>query len=104
MLPALDNLDRALQFAAELPEADRSRFAQFYDGIVLVNQQVNEVFAGMGIETIRTVGEAFDPHFHEAVAVEISASQAGGCAGKRRWQRAKGGYGHRSGDRGDGDL
>lgn len=70
MLPALDNLDRALKFASDIPEEQRSNFVQFFDGIVLVNQQVNEVLAGMGIMPIATVGEQFDPHFHEAVAIE----------------------------------
>jgi molecular chaperone GrpE len=70
MLPALDNLDRALKFASEMPEEKRNEFAQFFDGIVLVNQQINEVLMGMGIMPILTVGEPFDPHFHEAVAIE----------------------------------
>lgn len=70
MLPALDNLDRALKFASDLPEEQRKQFIHFFDGIILVNQQVNEVLAGMGIMPIATVGEPFDPHFHEAVAIE----------------------------------
>lgn len=70
MLPVLDNLERALNSAAALPEAKRAEFMQFFDGIVLVNQQINEVFAGMGVQPIATVGEPFDPHFHEAVATE----------------------------------
>ena len=70
MLPVLDNLDRALD-SIENTNPDRSpEFQQFYDGIILVNQQVNEVFAEMGVQSIPTVGEIFDPHFHEAVAAE----------------------------------
>lgn len=70
MLPVLDNLERALNSAKELPEEKRTDFQQFFEGIVLVNQQVNEVFAGMGVQPIVTVGETFDPNFHEAVATE----------------------------------
>lgn len=70
MLPVLDNLDRALDFAAEMPEEKRAEFEQFFDGIVLVNQQVNEVFSSMGVSPIASVGEEFDPHYHEAVATE----------------------------------
>lgn len=70
MLPALDNLDRALQCASELAEDKQAEFAQFFDGIVLVNQQVNEVLVEMGIDPILTVGQPFDPHFHEAVAID----------------------------------
>lgn len=72
MLPVLDNLDRALDAADKLPGKKSDDFQQFYDGIVLVNHQVNEVFAGMGVQPISTVGETFDPNFHEAVAIESS--------------------------------
>lgn len=70
MLPVLDNLDRAL-ISVESPTVKKGGdFQQFYDGIGLVNQQVNEIFSAMGVQPIETVGELFDPNFHEAVAVE----------------------------------
>jgi molecular chaperone GrpE len=72
MLPALDNLNRAVDFALAMPDEQRTGIQQFLDGVVLVSQQVNDVLAEMGIERIATVGEAFDPHFHEAVATEES--------------------------------
>jgi molecular chaperone GrpE len=72
MLPVLDNLNRALDFAGEDTSEKAQEFQQFFQGIVLVNQQVNEVLAGMGITQISSVGELFDPNFHEAVAVEQS--------------------------------
>ena len=70
MLPALDNLDRALQFAADMGDERQTEFVQFFDGIVLVNQQMNEVLVEMGIVPIPTVGYPFDPHIHEAVAID----------------------------------
>ena len=70
MLPALDNLNRAVDFAVEVPRDDKNEFQHFVDGVVLVNQQINEVLAEMGIVPIATVGEAFDPHLHEAAATE----------------------------------
>lgn len=70
MLPVLDNLDRALD-SIENSDTERSpEFQQFYEGIILVNQQVNEVFSEMGVQPITTVGELFDPNFHEAVSAE----------------------------------
>jgi len=39
----------------------------------LVSHQVNDVLAEMGVQPIATVGETFDPHYHEAVATEESA-------------------------------
>jgi molecular chaperone GrpE len=72
MLPALDNLNRAVDFALAMPEEERTEIQPFLDGVVLVNQQVNDVLAEMGVQPIATVGETFDPHFHEAVATEES--------------------------------
>ena len=72
MLPALDNLNRAVDYALAMSEDKRAEIQPFFEGIVLVNQQVNEVLAEMGVQPIATVGEVFDPHFHEAVAVEES--------------------------------
>ena len=70
MLPVLDNLDRALASVEGVTTKKGEDFQQFYDGIGLVNQQVNEIFSGMGVQPIATLGETFDPNFHEAVAVE----------------------------------
>jgi molecular chaperone GrpE len=73
MLPVLDNLDRALKSAEQIVGQRSDDFQQFHHGIVLVNQQVNEVFANMGVEPIASVGEVFDPNFHEAVATDVCA-------------------------------
>lgn len=70
MLPVLDNLDRALGSLEKTKAVKSPEFQQFFDGIALVNQQVNEVFSEMGVQPIATVGETFDPNFHEAVATE----------------------------------
>lgn len=70
MLPVLDNLDRALDSASNSEERDPAEFRQFFDGIVMVNQQLNEVLAEMGVEPIKSVNEQFDPNYHEAVATE----------------------------------
>ncbi len=70
MLPVLDNLNRALDTVPENAEKKMPEFQQMYDGIVLVNQQLNEVFAGMGVTGIQCLGEMFDPNLHEAVATD----------------------------------
>jgi molecular chaperone GrpE len=68
MLPVLDNLNRALDYALAMKPDKRMEIEPFFDGIVLVNQQVNDVLAGMGVQPIAAVGEDFDPNLHEAVA------------------------------------
>ena len=70
MLPVLDNLDRALDFAESVHLESQTEIQPFFEGIVMVNQQIIEVFSGMGIEAILTVGHLFDPHLHEAVAID----------------------------------
>ncbi len=72
LLPVLDNLNRALDAATNLSGDQSKNFQHLFDGIVLVNQQLNEVLAEMGVEPIASVGEHFDPHFHDAVAAEES--------------------------------
>lgn len=76
MLPVLDNLNRALDFAASHSEGRSQDFEQFFEGIALVNQQLNEVMAEMGVLPISAVGTPFDPYYHEAVATEISGNFA----------------------------
>ena len=76
MLPVLDNLDRAVDFAAAMPEDKRSEIEPFIDGISLVHRQVHDVLATMGVQPIIAVGRDFDPHYHEAVALDNSGSHA----------------------------
>ncbi len=68
LLPVLDNLDRALNMANNIIEGKISDSQQFFDGIVLVSQQLTETLAEMGVQPIKSVGEEFNPEFHEAVA------------------------------------
>jgi molecular chaperone GrpE len=72
MLPVLDNLNRALDAASHFQGEQSKDFRQFFDGIVLVNQQLNEIFMEMGVQPVATIGETFNPHFHEAVATEAT--------------------------------
>lgn len=72
LLPALDNFSRAIDSAEGLNEQESVEFQHFFEGVNLVNQQMYEILAKMGITVIPTVGREFDPNFHEAVAVEES--------------------------------
>ncbi len=72
MLPVVDNLNRALDLSNAATSEKTLEFRQFFEGIVLVSQQLNEILAEMGVHPIPAVGELFDPHLHEAVATEES--------------------------------
>src|SRR5689334_530168 len=76
LLPAVDNLDRALQAAqAAAPanadgavQADNGTTATLVSGIKLVHDDVIAALARAGIEGFSPEGERFDPQLHEAVA------------------------------------
>jgi molecular chaperone GrpE len=78
LLPAVDNLDRALQAAqaatpadtdgAEAAQADNGATATLVSGIKLVHDDVIAALARAGIEGFSPQGERFDPQLHEAVA------------------------------------
>jgi molecular chaperone GrpE len=61
LLPAVDNLDRAVK-AADGAEGD------LLSGIKLVHAEVLAALARVGIEPYSPEGEPFDPEHHEAVA------------------------------------
>lgn len=63
LLPALDNLDRALEEADAKGAADA-----LLDGVRLVRAELAAALARVGIESFSPVGEPFDPSLHEAVA------------------------------------
>ncbi len=65
LLPALDNLDRALAAAENQPEnADH----HLTDGIRLVQAELLGALERVGITPDAPIGKSFDPHVHEAVA------------------------------------
>jgi molecular chaperone GrpE len=78
LLPAVDNLDRALQAAqaataadtdgAGAGQADNGATATLVSGIKLVHDDVIAALARAGIEGFSPQGERFDPTLHEAVA------------------------------------
>jgi len=63
LLPALDNLDRALDHAAE-SDADET----LLDGLRLVRRELLGALERVGISAYGEAGERFDPEIHEAVA------------------------------------
>ena len=73
LLPAIDNLDRALQAAA-----DEDPESQLVSGIKLVHAEVLAALSRAGIEPFSPVGEAFDPQWHEAVAqIPVPGAESG---------------------------
>ncbi len=59
IIPSLDNLERALAFGIENPQA-------LHEGLLLTVKQFHEGFKSLGVEEISTC-EGFDPLLHNAV-------------------------------------
>ncbi|HKY32691.1 MAG TPA: nucleotide exchange factor GrpE [Candidatus Polarisedimenticolia bacterium] len=65
ILPALDNLERAL---AGAPEGE-----PFRDGVALIHRQLRDALSRAGLVPIEALGDQFNPIYHEAVATERTA-------------------------------
>ncbi len=60
MLPIMDNLEKA----AEAKTDDE----KYQEGVRLVARQFREALKSLGLEEIETIGQRFNPEFHEAVS------------------------------------
>lgn len=65
LLPVIDNFERALKHVPKDLEGN-----DFVKGVSGVVKQFEKTLADLGVERIKTVGEPFDPRFHEAVQME----------------------------------
>jgi molecular chaperone GrpE len=65
LLPIVDNFERALKHVpVDLADND------YIKGVQSVVKQFEKTLKDLGVERIKTVGEPFDPRWHEAVAME----------------------------------
>jgi molecular chaperone GrpE len=72
LLPVVDNLRRAVDAEATVQAGESEEFRHFLRGVELIAKQLNGVLETLGVESVQTVGQPFDPHIHEAVAAEES--------------------------------
>ncbi|HEX5309317.1 MAG TPA: nucleotide exchange factor GrpE [Solirubrobacteraceae bacterium] len=70
LLPALDNLDRAIEAAQDGDP--------LLEGVRLVRSELAAALARVGIEAFAPLGEQFDPTCHEAVAQQPVEGAASG--------------------------
>lgn len=62
LIPSIDNFDRALSVKVESDEAK-----SLLQGMEMVYRQLTDALQKEGLEVIDAVGQAFDPHYHQAV-------------------------------------
>ena len=79
LLPAVDNLDRALEAAKTTDGASQDNgTATLVSGIKLVHEDVIAALARAGIERFSPEGERFDPQMHEAIAqMPVEGAESG---------------------------
>jgi molecular chaperone GrpE len=76
LLPAVDNLDRALE--AVKPAGEASNGDELVSGVKLVRAELIAALARAGVDRFDPEGERFDPQFHEAVGqVSVDGAPAG---------------------------
>jgi molecular chaperone GrpE len=93
LLPAIDNLDRALEAAAtQRPAAGQpepsdggpggtAEESHLLDGVRLVRSELSAALARVGVESFSPAGEAFDPVMHEAIATVPQPPEGGAASG-----------------------
>ncbi len=64
-LPVLDNLSRAL---AHQPQAGEDQTEILRQGVELTQRELLRILEGEGVVPLETVGQPFDPEWHEAIA------------------------------------
>src|SRR5581483_9279677 len=73
LLPALDNLQRAMDAAKQVGES-----GPLVQGVAATQAQVVQILGRHGITPIEALGKPFDPHLHEAVMQKPSAEHPPG--------------------------
>lgn len=75
LLPALDNLERALAAAEAAPSGERHHLSE---GIRLVHSELIAAMGRVGVEGYSPKGERFDPTVHEAMAQQpVEGAESG---------------------------
>ena len=71
LLPFIDNFERALSHTPkESKSAENSQLNDWLKGLSGVYKQLWQAMESIGVERIKTVGQHFDPKFHEAVQMD----------------------------------
>jgi molecular chaperone GrpE len=65
LLPVIDNFERALKHVPT--ELQDNEYIKGVQGVV---KQFEDSLSKLGVKRIKTVGEPFNPHMHEAISLE----------------------------------
>lgn len=73
IIPALDDLDRAMTYLTPETPADK-----VIESFQLVANRINQCLETAGLKRLKTIGEQFDPRFHEPVQQIPTTEQVDG--------------------------
>lgn len=62
LIPVIDNFERAMATKPDHPELE-----SFSKGVDMIFRQMSDVLKNAGLTTMETVGQPFNPEFHQAV-------------------------------------
>lgn len=63
IIPVLDNLERAIEHAQAVNEDQGGLF----EGVEMTLEQFRKVLESSGVKPVETLGQSFDPNFHQAM-------------------------------------
>lgn len=72
-MPILDNLE-----AAEKHIKEAKDFKAVQEGVDIIQMQIQRFLKDIGVERVKTVGEKFDPHVHEAIEADENSDGGDG--------------------------
>ncbi|MDI6781240.1 MAG: nucleotide exchange factor GrpE [bacterium] len=67
LIPVLENLDRAMDKTSLTSLSSLSSAESFFEGVLLINSQLNDVLKKQGLTKMQTIGLPFNPVLHEAL-------------------------------------
>lgn len=73
MIPVIDNLERAVEHACE--DGDKG----LLEGVQMTLEQFRKVLEGFGVKVIESLGQMFDPEFHQAMGEMVTGDVDPGC-------------------------
>jgi len=76
ILPIYENLNKSLEHKVDPSISFEAGNENFIKGLEQIKKQFDEVLKILGVEKIKTIGEKFNPEFHEVVEKKSLSSEA----------------------------
>ena len=82
LLPVIDNFERALKHVpkaqnqeSRIKNQEEKQLQDWVDGVAKIVVQFEKTLEQLGVQKIKTVGQPFNPHLHEAISMEEGDGQ-----------------------------